>query len=159
MVTDFPNDVPKALQHPGMLSESLRENSAVFSLVLMGSDTYLVFPKNGVKGNSHVNYPNVGEKQDTCLWDDSTSGHFSHFRAPAHPRQSMCIYSALLRAVMLGVCSRGVRLAFFFFFFWCILFPLLDCRVLKGEEHFSCFVFHTCLLMTVITQELNPGGC
>ena len=122
MVTDFPNDVPKALQHPGMLSESLRENSAVFSLVLMGSDTYLVFPKNGVKGNSHVNYPNVGEKQDTCLWDDSTSGHFSHFRAPAHPRQSMCIYSALLRAVMLGVCSRGVRLAFFFFFF--LVYPV-----------------------------------
>lgn len=68
MVTDFPNDVPKALQHPGMFSESLMENSALFSLVLMGSDTYLVFPNNGVKGNSHANYPNVGEKQKTPVY-------------------------------------------------------------------------------------------
>ena len=145
MVTDFPNDVPKALQHPGMLSESLRENSAVFSLVLMGSDTYLVFPKNGVKGNSHVNYPNVGEKQDTCLWDDSTSGHFSHFRAPAHPRQSMCIYSALLRAVMLGVCSRGVRLAFFFFFFGVSCFPcwIAEFSRVRNISHALSFT-HVC---------------
>lgn len=95
MVTDFPNDVPKALQHPGMLSESLRENSAVFSLVLMGSNTYLVFPKIGVKGNSHGNYSNVGEKQKTPVYGMTVHPVISATSGYLHAHVNPCVSTQL----------------------------------------------------------------
>lgn len=134
MATDFPNDVPEALQHPGMLSESLRECAVVFSLVLTWSGSHCAFPKPGIKDNSHGTYTNVVEKQKTPVYGMTAhSGHFRRFWASARLRQSRCICSALVLSMMLGDCWSNLRPCIF----WCIVLLSFGCKVLKGEEYFS----------------------
>lgn len=115
MVTDFPNDVPEALQHPGMLSESLREYAVVFSLVLLWSDSRSAFPKPGIKGSSRGTYPNVVGKQRTPLYGQSAGPScFSHFWASARPRQPRCICSLWFYQWCLVFVEGVWGLAFFF---------------------------------------------
>lgn len=110
MVTDFPNDVPEALQHPGMLSESLREYAVVFGLVLLWSDSHCAFPQSGIKGKSRGTHLRAVGKQKTPVYGQAACpSHFSPCWASARPCPCRCICSALLLSMMGGVYCRGLR--------------------------------------------------
>lgn len=73
--------------HPGRLSDSLREYAAAIRLAFMRSGSRCVFPKRGIKGSSHGDYPKVAEKQKTPVDTKAARpGRVRGFWACAHPR-------------------------------------------------------------------------